>query len=174
MIKYIVSYVTAASFTMFFISAIIIVLLFKSKVTNTPIYVNPKFNEYLDLFNKDAARFKVKPNMYKLVTIFSPNLSTNTLAYCLPSSNTVVVSRKAWDGLTFLARKALLYHEWGHCTLKRDHVEDFKIPYSFCPVSMMYPYLDNIRTCYIELEEEYIVELFTNPHNYPLISRRDL
>ena len=70
-------------------------------------------------------------------------------------------------------RKTLLYHEWGHCALKREHTEDMRVPYSFCPSSIMHPYMDPVGRCYSELEEEYLEELFTNPNNYPKISRRD-
>lgn len=165
--------VIAFSYLMFGASLAILIVLGVSKISNSPIYVNPEFKPYLTLFKEDAKRFNAPIDLYKLTTIFSNTVPTGTLAYCLPSTNTVVVSSRYWGSMNTQQRKTLLYHEWGHCALKRDHTEDMRVPYSFCPASIMHPYMDPVGRCYAELEGEYLEELFTNPNNYPKISRRD-
>ena len=166
-------FTTYVSGIMLAMSVVIITILAESKINNNPLYIDPAFRSYLKLFQKDAVKFKAKLDLYKLTTVFSKRVPVGVLGYCLPSTNTVVISQQVWNGMTLQARKALLYHEWGHCTLKRDHTEDLRYPYSYCPVSIMYPYIEPINSCYSELAEEYIEELFTNPYNYPKISRRD-
>jgi len=173
-IKSITDIISKVSYVMLFLACLIILVLAKSKLSNSPVYNSPEFKTYFDMFQSDAKRFKTPLRLYKLTTIFSSTVPFGVLGYCLPSTNTVVISIQAWNRMDFMRRKVLMYHEWGHCTLKRDHVEQMKpIPYPYCSNSMMYPYIDTITNCYQELEEEYLEELFTNPYNYPTISRRD-
>jgi hypothetical protein len=171
--KIVLRFTVFVSRAMIVMSVVIISILAESKINNNPLYTDPAFKSYLDLFQKDANKFKIPIDLYKLTTVFSTTVPVGVLGYCVPSTNTVVISQQSWDKMDIQSRKILLYHEWGHCTLKRDHTEDLKSPYSFCPVSMMYPYIAPTNNCYSELEGEYLEELFTNPYNYPKISRRD-
>jgi hypothetical protein len=142
-----------------------------SKIANVPVYTHPEFIPYMDQFKKDAKKYKVKIDLFKLVTVFSDKVKMGIAAYCLPHSKVVVVSTKSWEGLNAAGKKALLYHEWGHCILRREHVEERSFP-TYCPVSIMYPYVDPMNRCYNSLKESYNRELFTNPHNFKLFSRR--
>lgn len=143
-----------------------------SKFYNLPLYTDPTFIPYLEKFKKDSVKYNTPINLYKLTTTFRNKLSIGVAAYCMPSTNSVVVSRESWDMLSDAGKKALLYHEWAHCTLHRDHTEDRNIPYSFCPKSIMYPYITDVEFCFTELEDQYIEELFTNPYNYEKFLRR--
>jgi len=145
-----------------------------SKILNTPLYIEPEFRPIFNQFTQDAEKYKTKPDFSKLITIFKDELSFGTAAYCLPNTNTVVVSYPVYNGLSDNGKKALLYHEWGHCTLKRDHVEK-TVEYKSlrCPVSLMYPYIDPVEFCYPILEDLYTQELFTNPYNFKKISEED-
>lgn len=152
---------------------IVAISLLRSKYTNTPIYVHPEFHPYLESFKKDADTYKVHVDFYKMVTVFSNMKGESPVAaYCLPATNTVVVSINTWNSIDFKTRKALLYHEWGHCLLKRDHAEN--INYStMCPESLMFPYIDPLQRCYQLHESSYNKELFTNPYNYKTFARRE-
>jgi Zn-dependent protease with chaperone function len=141
-----------------------------SKLTNRPVYTHPSFVKYLEDFEKDADKYNINLNLYKAVTIFSVSMEDGTAGFCIPNSKMVVISAKVWEGLDKPARKALLYHEWGHCILRRDHTEDYAYG-SFCPTSLMYPYLDPLKYCYKNNQESYNRELFTNPFNFKTFSR---
>lgn len=174
MIKFLSGVIGVVSYIMLGLACFVIVILAKSKINNAPIYTNPEFEPYFDMFQADASKFKTPLRLYKLTTIFSDTVPIGVLGYCVPSTNTVVISARAWDRMDFMGRKVLLYHEWGHCALRREHVEQMNpSPYPYCSLSVMHPYIDTINNCYQELEEEYLEELFTNPYNYPTISRRD-
>jgi hypothetical protein len=152
---------------------IVAIALIRSKFTNTPVYVHPEFHPYLESFKKDADTYKVRVDFYKMVTVFSSMKGESPVAaYCLPATNTVVVSINTWNSIDFKTRKALLYHEWGHCLLKRDHTDD--VDYStMCPKSLMFPYIDPLQRCYRLYESSYNKELFTNPYNYKTFARRE-
>jgi len=145
-----------------------------SKVLNVPIYVEPELRTTFVQFMEDADKYKVQPDVFRLITVFKDELSFGTAAYCIPRTNTVVVSKPVFNSLSPEGRKALLYHEWGHCTLKRDHVETVvNLPFATCPASIMYPYIDPVEYCYKNLEDLYIEELFVNPYNFKKISEED-
>ena len=158
--------------SLFLACALLMIPLSISKFYNTPIYINPTFYPYLEEFKKDSEKYKTPIDMYKLTTVFKDKLSRGIAAYCVPSTNSVVVSRESWEILSSAGKKALLYHEWAHCTLRRDHTEDRHADKSLCPKSIMYPYITDVEYCFDNLEEEYIEELFTNPYNYEKFLRR--
>jgi hypothetical protein len=156
----------------FFLALAILMIPFSiSKFFNLPIYIDEKLIPLFNEFKKDNEKYKAGASYYKLTTTFAKKLPTGIAAYCRPVTNTVVVSSEVWDRLSTQGRKALLYHEWAHCTLRRDHTTDLMVPFNSCPRSIMYPYVDNVERCFDELEEEYIEELFTNPYNYEKFSR---
>ena len=141
-----------------------------SKITNEPLYVQNSFVPYLEDFKKDADKYKIKLDFYRMVTIFSDREELGVAAFCVPSTKMIVIYSKVWRTLDASSRKAPLYHEWGHCILRRDHVED--INYSqLCPTSLMYPYIEPLKSCYGKYQESYNKELFTNPFNFKTFSR---
>lgn len=141
-----------------------------SKISNRPVYTHPSFVKYLEEFEKESDKYKVDLNLYKSITTFSFSLEEGTAGLCIPNSKTVLVSAKVWDSLDEVGRKALLFHEWGHCILRREHAENY-LPNSFCPASLMYPYLEPLKYCYSVHRESYNRELFTNPFNFQTFSR---
>lgn len=80
----------------------------------------------------------------------------------------VVVDREYFKILTAKEKRAVLFHELGHCLLNREHSSEIT-PYQFLK-SIMYPYLITriIGYYYDAMEENYIDELF-NP-NTPAIN----
>jgi len=153
-----------------FINLTIILTAFYSKVFNKPVYLDSEFRSYFSEFVQDGSKYGVKVDSYRLITIFSNTYSISRLAYCIPSLNLVVVSRDHWDNMDDRTRKILLYHEWGHCILKRQHVESIYNFPTYCPMSIMYPYIEPPKRCYNkDTEDSYNMELFTNPFNFKKI-----
>jgi hypothetical protein len=138
------------------------------RVSNQPLYLEPEFVEYFDEFQKDADKYNVNPKYSGLVTSFTSDISGGTLAYCVPDLSLIKVSKRKWDRLDFESRKLLLYHEWGHCVLKRGHVIDGPF-FVLCPSSIMHPYIEPIKACYQQGKNWYDKELFTNPNKQEMI-----
>ena len=168
---HIIRFLNLLILTLGFVLFIFAFPLLNSKITNTPLYVHPDFQPYLESFKRDAALYKSDVDFYKMVTVFSDVGQDSAAAYCLPATKTIVVSTRTWNSIDDKTRKALLYHEWGHCLLKREHVEDINY-YTLCPESVMYPYIDPLQRCYSRYESSYNKELFTNPYNYKTFARR--
>jgi hypothetical protein len=141
-----------------------------SKLTNRPIYIDKEFSEYFSEFEKDATNYKVKLNLYKVITVFSSSVKIGTAGYCVPSTKTIVISKDVWLYLDKATKKALLYHEWGHCILRREHTTEYNYV-TYCPISIMYPLIDSFPQCYPIYQDSYNRELFTNPYNYKKFSR---
>jgi hypothetical protein len=144
-----------------------------SKITNRPVFTDSAFEKYLIQFESDAKKYNTHLNLYKLITIFSNKINTaetGAVAFCMPATKTVVISRPIWNKLDNSGKKALLYHEWGHCILRREHTESYDYS-SLCPTSLMYPYIDPLKYCYNKHQESYNRELFTNPFNFKTFSR---
>lgn len=129
--------------------------------------MDPEFRTYYKEFQQDAKDNNVEVDFSLSLTYFATKLNENTAAYC-NSNKHVVVSEEVWDTLNPDERKVLIYHEWGHCILKRDHTESYVIAIS-CPDSIMYPTIEYSKDCYPILKKWYIMELFTNPRNAPLL-----
>jgi hypothetical protein len=158
-----------------FINITVLVTAGYSKFFNRPVYLEKEFISYFNQFKKDGKDYGVKVNSYRLITIFSKTYSINRLAYCMPSLNLVVVSKFHWDLMDTNTRKILLYHEWGHCILKREHVEQLYPFPSYCPVSIMYPYIEPPKRCYNKVAEDYYnMELFINPFKFKKIPAGEL
>ncbi|HAR41838.1 MAG TPA: hypothetical protein DCS07_04290 [Bdellovibrionales bacterium] len=69
---------------------------------------------------------------------------------------TIILKKSAWDLLTEEEQEALLFHEMGHCVLRRNHNSEKTS--KGVPVSLMYPYaLD--RTTYLHHQKQYMSEL---------------
>ena len=133
---------------------------------NTPLIVDKEFISILNEFKMDAKKYNITPNFKNMTTVFVSDISGDVLAYCIPRLNTIRVSRHKWNRMDLLSRKILLYHEWGHCTLKREHVTiEYSDYISVCPDSIMYPYMEPIVRCYHLNTNWYDKELFTNFNN---------
>jgi hypothetical protein len=139
-----------------------------NKHTNSPAYIHPEFRGFISSFVKDAEHYKVPLDLSNLTVVFSltGRSATGTVAFCLPGSKTIVVYPDYWQILSPSIKKALIYHEAGHCLLRRQHTEERLSSFAFCPISIMYPTIDMIELCYNQIESSYIEELFVNPYNY--------
>ncbi len=137
---------------------------------NEPLFIEKDFAEFFTAFKKDAQFYNVIPNYSGLTTTFVDDIEGDILGYCIPKFNTVRISRVKWNRFNNIERKLLLYHEWGHCTMRRDHTEDNGF---ICPISIMHPYINPIVSCYSTYKEWYDKELFTNPNKAELINKEN-
>jgi hypothetical protein len=76
---------------------------------------------------------------------------------------TVYINEKAWNRLTEVDREALIFHELGHCVLRRAHVAE--IEETGVPKSLMHPYRIQTRV-YVANEEAYLKELFARRNDF--------
>ena len=79
------------------------------------------------------------------------------VAYCEMDKNVIVVDRVNWKKESYYSREQVLFHEMGHCLLRRQHKNDLD---STChPVSGMYWAMID-EQWYIDHREQYMEELF--------------
>lgn len=146
-------------------SALMILLVFKSDFTNTPLFIDDSvkvfYKEFITLAKNKGSDLRLR----RLTIRFANIKDKPYLAYCVPALNSVVISSKHWREMDSNKRRILIFHELGHCTLKREHVTDYRDDLS-CPKSIMYPYMESLVDCFLKHKEEYINELFVNPHGY--------
>jgi len=93
---------------------------------------------------------------------FVDELKGEAVANCVyypinASKNFIKVKRSWWKGATDILRKALIYHELGHCAiLYYDHINNLRP--DRCPVSLMHSYVIN-SYCLQRHWYEYITQL---------------
>lgn len=77
------------------------------------------------------------------------NLKNGVVGYCTVWENDrlpprIIISASFWNGATPLERKMLIYHELGHCLLKRGHKEStVRVGHLNHPISIMYPIISS-------------------------------
>jgi hypothetical protein len=140
------------------------------KLENAPLFMENEFQQYYKDFMKDAALLGVTPDFSLSLTYLSDDVDEGVGGYCL-GKKYVVISQQTWDYLDEDGKKAILYHEWGHCILQRAHSTRV-IEALNCPASVMYPTIDPLENCFGYLKPWYILELFTNPWNDPLLYKK--
>ena len=72
------------------------------------------------------------------------------------------IDSKYWELAKDLGKEEVIYHELGHCELKRDHIERLTKTslYSYAiPSSVMFPYVFGDTSFYWAFREHYVQEL---------------
>lgn len=117
--------------------------------------------EFVDLFNRDHRIHKKSyidlDSLNISVVKKLPGNSPNAIGACNNSTGDIYLLDSYWRNATYSQRKSLIYHEMGHCILKRNHLSR-KI--NGIAVSMMYPNSE-FDHFYPRYREEYVKELFT-------------
>lgn len=167
LLRKIIDIVTLVTFLL--LSIIVSILSFKN-FKNEPLYIENEFTPLFEEFAADAKKYEVVPVFSGLTTAFVDDIEGEVLGYCIPKFNTVKISRRKWNHLNNLSKKLLMYHEWGHCTLRREHTEESGF---VCPISIMNPYINPTASCYSSFKEWYDRELFTNPNKTDLIKKEN-
>lgn len=144
---------------------------FKITITH---FVDPEFKPYYDRFVSASSAISGKDLSGEKVTIKfvdsipSPDPDAYTLGLCYFDLNLVEISREAWDNLLVGRREALIFHELGHCLLKRKH-DDAREQTSGKMLSIMNTYLISTKE-FISKYDYYLMELFLNPKVEDLVA----
>jgi hypothetical protein len=115
------------------------------------------FEHYVNLFQEQASELGQNIRVSDLVIRFKyiPIEGDKTvLGRCWrggDTSPTIDIDPEHWKTMSMVARELLMFHEMGHCILRRDHVEDF--------TSIMNPYLIS-TSVFIKDEDRLLAELF--------------
>jgi len=150
--------------------------------------IDPEFKPYVQEFIY-ASRGKVSEKDIEGITIgfrdYKDGSSTVGTCHLLVKNTEIDISRKWWnDNQSTLERQELMFHELGHCVLKRSHTEIPTYSSGFvgwleelffklgiykeknklsdgCPSSFMHPYTLG-ESCISKHYLYYLDELFTN------------
>lgn len=131
--------------------------------------VDADFTKYVDSFNDAATKrgylvdgktgyrgtngLNIEFATEKLYPKYTGN--ENAIAVCQGGSS-ILVDKDYWDSTSDTKKEMLIYHELGHCVLKRDHRDDFD---GYQYVSLMNIGLVD-ETNYRNHRETYLDELF--------------
>lgn len=123
--------------------------------------IRPEFAPYVQQFEATSAKVGRETHVTNLVMKFGDLTADRERAHCeIVTGETplIVVDSKVWERLTDSERRALLFHEMGHCVRLRKHL-DAKTPDGM-PASVMatYPLHEEY---YLEHMEQLDTELFT-------------
>ena len=130
-------------------------------MTNYSGYKDSQLQAFLDDYKQDAAKYgKVLPEVG--LTMKFGHTMGNTVAYCayipLVSEGSIKVDLENWVTLTETQQKMLMYHEFSHCILRREHRNDLKSD-KVCEASLMHK-SKLTEECYKLYEDYYLRELF--------------
>lgn len=133
--------------------------------------IEPPFVVYVNNFIQDAALEKVPVVTTTLIVKFVDSMKETptqyTLGTCTEVDQLIEINRKYWDRLSNLCQEQLIYHELGHCVLKRDHndkvmlVEGKSVPASIM-VSLNLPcdFESDKHELSVGRRSQYVHELF--------------
>jgi hypothetical protein len=119
-----------------------------------------EYSSYVDRFVEESRRSGQPVEVQDLKVVSSDAIDPSENAVCdLVAGRTPTVSVNAarWAGLTELERESVLFHELGHCVLKRVH--DRTRGTDGEPQSLMYPVRVD-SDVYRVHRDEYLRELF--------------
>ena len=128
-------------------------------IRETPVYSVKVGQEYVDRFKAEAKHQGVTlSDTRNLITRFS-NRPGNEIGRCIISlgQNTIVIDPGWWGGSSPTDQEELIYHELGHCWLKRMAHNNALT--GTRPVSIMY-YAHIDASIYLAHYDEYMAELF--------------
>lgn len=127
------------------------------KRSGNPPIIKSTENEFLPYIND----FEVYWGKNVKTPIYFNDLPDNVAGVCYEwnSGETAIeISRKWWNIVSEARKKVLIFHELGHCELKRGHLASL-FPDDICPTSIMYRSVlsDYCSNTYMN---EYLIELF--------------
>lgn len=131
------------------------------------------FNEYLKRFRiahfrSTGTNINTKNLIIKLKVVDAKRhgkrtilYSGNVVGYCIISKRlpAVYIDIDAWNRFSDLLREALVFHELGHCLLRRPHCN---VEFRGRPISIMRHHLILLKH-YERFRDNYIDELFASP-----------
>lgn len=148
-----------------------IVCLFSSCKKELESNVPETAKHYVDSFLDDAIQygFDIDREMQNLDIIFTNIDDTLVDGKCDRSTNQILLDSVSWENNSDRLRKWLIYHELGHCILKREHSDVF-FENGECKsimASAMNSEICSTNFMSSSWEEYYIKELFTEESIIP-------
>lgn len=121
------------------------------------------FRKQVDSFIAAAHQQHVNVDLSILHITLADHLPDRLLGICWGMGTSIpmiFLDKVLWEQSNDLKREQILWHEMGHCVLKREHNERMK--WDGYPASIMYPdsRLINDQNYYRKHKQEYIQELF--------------
>lgn len=126
-----------------------------------PVLEVGQFSPYVQSFEKQAATHGQAVKVTDLIVKFGPMENKFERGICEINGDdtpTILINEDAWNQMSEDEREPLLYHELGHCVLKRKHRADQMS--DGVPASLMNPYTIAGWT-YDEYKSYYLNELFS-------------
>jgi hypothetical protein len=129
--------------------------------TQNTVNIDPTFQPYVDRFVQTSTTNGTPVAITSLAVQFGVMDTSQERGLCEIDANavpTITVDQAAWDVADDPAHESLLFHELGHCVLRRLHlptVED-----NGTPASLMYPYTMQ-DSVYLSNQDGFKKELFS-------------
>jgi hypothetical protein len=143
--------------------ALLAVALCSCATINVNPYIAPNFRPLVETFLEEGAARNVYVSTGNLTVVFGDvkdNDADPTVGVCSTFSDgaeRIMIDREFWDSSDNYGREELLFHELGHCLLKRDHCNLYV---NRRPVSIMNEYTGS--SIYYEINRNtFIDELFS-------------
>ena len=119
---------------------------------------------YFDRFEQEATRRNVSVQLGGIDGVFADTLASTKAGTCQTLSTgryRILVNASYWNQATALEREFVVFHELGHCALKRDHT-DAATPSGVCQ-SIMTSGTGRCKMNYTASNRStYLDELFSN------------
>lgn len=118
----------------------------KEKQHESFLQVDSSFQAYVSNFEQVAADEGTPLTITDLMVAFGPTSSLNETGVCEWAENEtprIIVNQRIWNTLSDDDRQEVIFHELGHCVLRRVHQNGEMPAYggvTNIPVSVMYPY----------------------------------
>jgi len=130
------------------------------KVKNFPLYMDKAFEPYIELFNSEMSGRGHFVDLSKVKISFD-NLDKQiaTCYYGIEFLKIIKVDKFWWKQLTREEKEATIFHELGHCVLRRRLHTD-SIYSNGCPLSLMHS-SHTLKDCYFKNRSKYLDELFS-------------
>jgi hypothetical protein len=85
--------------------------------------IDPEFEPYVTRFVSLSQKTNRPMNSANVGIQFDDNMDSQTLGICSYGSMEIRINSKLWKKLSPSSKEMLIFHELGHCILKRDHIE---------------------------------------------------
>lgn len=134
----------------------LIVIVLLAVEANSGAYDDPRVEIYKNDFEHETLRNADSITIELVDNLYSNN--PEIIGYCYRTEHLIKIRHDFWINADPLSRKAVVYHELGHCLLSRSHRDDLLS--DNCPKSLMNAGLPPVKCLYVHYNE-YVQELVT-------------
>jgi hypothetical protein len=137
----------------------------KEKDHEAFLQIDASFQNYVSNFEQASAEEGTPLQITDLILGFGPTPSLNETGVCEWAENEtprITINARIWGTLNDYDRQEVIFHELGHCVLRRIHQNTEMMAYNNTlriPSSVMYPYRI-VGTIYRDNMDHYHGELF--------------